>query len=128
MPPPRPAERLRALRWEAKEDIVRLQRWVRISRVIAAREKMSAGVWDVGGVEEEDHLSWRGCGFGEVEGIETDVVEGEEGEEKGMLEEVDAEDEEVMDGDEMMFLAALDQIALRWDLSCFCGGLWVVSL
>lgn len=109
---------MRALRWEAKEERLRLQMWVRMSRVIAAREKMSAGVWDVGGVE--DHVSWRGCGLGWVGGVETEVVENEvveakEGEEKTVLEEFDVEDEveEVIDGDEMMFFALLDQIALR---------------
>lgn len=45
MPPPRPAERLRALRCVLKAVWVRLQRWVRMVRVVAAREKVSEAFW-----------------------------------------------------------------------------------
>lgn len=60
MPPPRPAERLRAARWEAKEELLRLQRWVRMSRVTAAREKRSARDWEGG-----SDWFWEGEGEGE---------------------------------------------------------------
>lgn len=55
MPPPRPAERFRADRCDVNEERERLQRWVRMSRVTAAREKRSA--W-VGFVWVECHV-WR---------------------------------------------------------------------
>lgn len=72
MPPPRPAERLWALRCEAKAESVRLQRCVRMSRIIAAREKTSAGIWAVEGVE--DHVFWRGWVWVRVVEGEVDIA------------------------------------------------------
>ena len=95
-----------------------------MSRVMAAREKRSAGVcwvveWVFRGVEvvvvvvEED-----------VEG--GDVAEG--GGEVMEDEVVEDEVEEVMDGFGMSDLAVLAQMPLRCGLICFCGGLCVIWL
>lgn len=115
MPPPRPAERLRALRWVVKDVRERLQRWVRMSRVIAAREKRS----EAGG------FVWCECQVFRV----VVVVVVDEGDEDGgvvSIEEVEVvedEVEEVIEGAERSF-GLRDQIGIGLRI-CFE---WVASL
>ena len=87
MPPPRPAERLRALRWEVNEERDLLHRCVRMSRVIAAREKISEG---------------RGLVFCDFQVLSTGLVLGVAGEGEDSMEEEEEDEEEEKEFDEVI--------------------------
>lgn len=94
---------MRALRWEAKDAELLLQRWVRISRMMAAREKRSADDWEV----------WVECQVGRiVEGVEGGGATREE-----LVEDNDDEEvEDLSDGIGKRLRGLLDQRGL------FCFG------
>jgi hypothetical protein len=124
IPPPRPADLLRAERCVEKDVRVLLWRVVRMSSVTAAREKRSAGEscgrefevedgaveWGVGGRKDEARdwadLEWRREEDGGwrvfVGDMLKDVVEGEEG---GIEMVVEEADEEEVEEEEMKVLA-----------------------